>query len=105
MVRVIFELPDGARETHAAPAGQTVMDCAVDHGVRGIRGQCGGGCTCGTCHCRISADWSRALPPPLEDELELLDYLPGRSADSRLACRIVLRTQLDGIVVGIPPEE
>src|SRR4051812_5445631 len=41
MLRVEFVHADGSRETHAAARGETVMDCALDHGVRGIRAQCG----------------------------------------------------------------
>jgi 2Fe-2S ferredoxin len=104
LVRVVFEHADGSREAHEAPAGQSIMDCAVDHAVRGIRGQCGGGCTCGTCHCWIDAGWRGRVPPPGADELELLDYLPDRRDESRLACRVVLEPALDGIVVVIPPE-
>ena len=104
MVRVVFQHADGSRESFDAPAGHSIMDCAVDHAVRGIRGQCGGGCTCGTCHCWIGAPWRGRLPAPTADEAELLDYLPGRCPDSRLACRILLSATLDGIEVEIPPE-
>jgi 2Fe-2S ferredoxin len=103
-VRVVFEHADGSREAHDAAPGQSIMDCAVDHAVRGIRGQCGGGCTCGTCHCWVGVRWQARVRSPEPDELELLDYLPGRRAESRLACRIVLDPSLDGIEVTIPPE-
>jgi len=81
------------------------MDCALDNGVPGIAGQCGGGCTCGTCHCYVADAWVDRVPAPEADELELLEYLPGRRPESRLACRIALDPTLDGLTVRIPPTE
>jgi ferredoxin, 2Fe-2S len=101
-VKVTFVHPDGSRETHQAVDGETLLDCALDHGVVGLRGQCGGACTCVTCHCYIDAPWANALPAAQADELEMLDYAPARRAESRLACQIVLRPGCDGIEVMIP---
>ena len=77
-MKVTFEHPDGARETHAANAGETVMDCALDHGVVGIKGQCGGACTCVTCHCYVAPEWFERLAVVHSDELEMLEYAPAR---------------------------
>jgi 2Fe-2S ferredoxin len=100
--RVTFVHDTGLTETFEAPLGDSVMDCALDHGVRGIVGQCGGGCTCATCHCHVTAEWLPRLPAPDPDEQELLDYVPERQHDSRLACRIRLTADLDGLVVRVP---
>jgi 2Fe-2S ferredoxin len=100
--RVTFVHESGPLETFEAPVGDSVMDCALDHGVRGITGQCGGGCTCATCHVYVAAPWRARVPPADGDERELLDYVPGRREDSRLACRIALTEALDGLVVRIP---
>jgi 2Fe-2S ferredoxin len=102
-VKVTFLHPDGRRETHRAIAGETLLDCALDHGVVGIGGQCGGACTCVTCHCYIDTAWARRLPGPQPDELEMLEYAPARCAESRLACQIVLAADCDGMLVRIPP--
>jgi ferredoxin, 2Fe-2S len=101
-VNVTFVHPDGQRETHHAVVGETLLDCALEHGVAGIAGQCGGACTCVTCHCYVDAAWAGVLPAPHADELEMLDYAPGRCAASRLACQIVLDADCDGIVVAVP---
>ena len=105
MTKVIFVHPDGTREAHAAIAGETVMDCALDHGVVGIRAQCGGACTCVTCHCYVSPPWFARLRAAQPDELEMLDYVWGRQRGSRLACQIVLDESCDGIVVRIPRKQ
>lgn len=78
------------------------MDCAVDNGVAGIRAQCGGACTCSTCHCYVVAPWFMRVGPPLGDEKDILEYVPERRANSRLSCQIVLTESLDGIVVEVP---
>ena len=102
MPRVTFVHPDGRRETHRAGSGETVMDCALDHAVAGIRAQCGGALTCSTCHCYVRSPWLERLPPPDPEESELLAYVPERGPGSRLTCQIVLDPGLDGIVVHVP---
>jgi 2Fe-2S ferredoxin len=105
MVAVTFIHPDGSRETHEGPAGDTIMDVALDYGVRGIIAQCGGACTCCTCHCWIEAPWLDRVAPPHADELEMLEYAWGRDARSRLACQVTLDQSLSGIVVALPEEQ
>ncbi|MEM7098226.1 MAG: 2Fe-2S iron-sulfur cluster-binding protein [Pseudomonadota bacterium] len=104
-IHVTFELPDGERVTHVGAPGDTVMDVALDNGVPGILAQCGGGCTCCTCHCWIAQDWLPAAGPAHQDELDLLEYAWGRSANSRLACQVSLTPQLDGITVSVPSQQ
>lgn len=105
MTKVTFVHPDGTRETHTAVVGETVMDCALDHGVVGIKAQCGGACTCVTCHCYVEAPWSSRMKAPRRDELEMLDYAWQRRPNSRLACQIVIDETCDGIVVQIPRKQ
>ena len=102
MPTVVFVQPDGRREAHAAPAGHTVMDCAVDNGVAGIRAQCGGGCTCSTCHAVVDASWFAQVGAAQGDEHDILEFTPGREGHSRLTCQIVLRDDLDGLIVHLP---
>jgi 2Fe-2S ferredoxin len=101
----VFHLADGTTRAYEASPGESLMDCALDHAVPGIRGQCGGGCTCGTCHCWIDAPWRTRVPPADAGEEELLAFLPDVRAESRLACRIVLDGRLDGLSVTLPPDD
>jgi ferredoxin, 2Fe-2S len=105
VLKVTFVHPDGRREAFPTVLGETVLDCALDHGVVGIKGQCGGACTCVTCHCYIEAPWSSITPAPLPDEQEMLEYACPRRATSRLACQVVITAALDGLVVLIPPPQ
>lgn len=104
-VQVNFVHPDGSRETWSANPGESVMDCALDNGVAGIRAQCGGGCTCCTCHCYIDSPWFEALEAPHPDELDLLPYAFEPAGSSRLSCQVRLTPALSGIVVRIPAEQ
>ena len=105
MPKVVYVQADGERTEVEVPLGDTVMDGALDNGVPGIIGQCGGGCTCSTCHCFVDARWHPQLPDAHPDELDLLAYLPNRSSASRLACQIVISEALDGLVVKLPSEQ
>ena len=80
------------------------MDCAVDHGVPGITAQCGGGCTCSTCHCYVRAPWFARVGAAAGDEADILAFTPGHRPNSRLSCQIFLSPALDGIEVDIPEE-
>lgn len=101
---VVFVLPGGAEHSVEAAVGETVMDAALDNGIPGIRAQCGGACTCSTCHVHVEAPWLARLPAPIPDERDLLAYLPERTASSRLSCQIELTDALSGIRVHVPPE-
>jgi ferredoxin, 2Fe-2S len=102
VTKVTFVHPDGTRETHTGIDGETVMDCALDHGVVGIRAQCGGACICVTCHCYVESPWSERIVPPRADELEMLEYAWEREPNSRLACQVVLDPTCAGIVIRLP---
>ena len=105
MPAIVFVQPDGSRETHQGVAGRTVMDCAVDNGVAGIRAQCGGGCTCSTCHGYVDAAWYASVGDPVGDEADILDFVPSRLSTSRLTCQILIRDALHGMVIHVPPPE
>ena len=105
MARIVFVQPDGSREVHAGPIGSSIMDCAVDNGVAGIRAQCGGGCTCSTCHAFVDEAWFDRVGAPVADEADILEFVPGRRVTSRLTCQIVIRADLEGITFHVPAAE
>jgi 2Fe-2S ferredoxin len=76
---------------------------ATNNNVTGIVGECGGFCSCATCHVYIDDAWIAKLPAMSEHEDEMLegtvsDRLPG----SRLSCQVQVTEELDGIVVRTP---
>lgn len=104
MPTVVFVHPDGSSEAHSVAPGATVMDCALDNGVRGIGAQCGGACTCSTCHAVVDERWFAATGGPQGDERDILEFVPNHTRRSRLTCQIVMGAALDGLVVHVPAE-
>lgn len=102
MPQVTYVQPDGVRTTCHLVSGETVLDGALDNGIPGILGQCGGGCTCATCHVYVRAPHASRLPPPHPDEIDILEYVHEPRRNSRLACQIRIDERLDGIVVEVP---
>ncbi|MBR8642902.1 2Fe-2S iron-sulfur cluster binding domain-containing protein [Streptomyces tuirus] len=103
MAMITYLLSDGTRSVLDVSVGTTVMEAAVDNGVEGIVGQCGGKTVCGTCHVFVESAAGRALPGLEADEDDLLDYTAEpRTASSRLGCRLVVEEGLDSVVVRLP---
>ena len=102
MTVVTFVSYDG--EKHEAPIeeGCSLMQVATNNAIPGIDGDCGGEAACGTCHVIVdSADFAR-LPPPSEDEEDMLDLAQNATRTSRLSCQIRLVDALDGLTIRIP---
>jgi 2Fe-2S ferredoxin len=106
MIQITFVEADGRDTVVAATAGQSLMRAATEHGVDGIVAECGGTCTCATCHCYVDPARAAELPPPSEDELAMLDYVADeRLPHSRLACQIRVTPALQGLVVQLPKRQ
>lgn len=105
MPRVTFISLDGMEHTVEGSPDRNLMQVALDQGVPGILGDCGGMCSCATCHGYVDERWSGALPPVSETESFMLEAVPERRASSRLCCQIRLTDALDGIVVRVPAEQ
>ncbi len=100
--------PNGERTIQdvTARTGCTLMEAAVDAGVRGIAADCGGLATCATCHVIVAEPWAAQLPPAGVDEHGMLDFTASaRQAGSRLSCQITLTDDLDGMTVDLPPKQ
>ena len=103
MVRVTFLQPDGVAVSVEAEVGKSVMEAAIFNNVRGIAAECGGLCSCATCHVHVDPAWADHLPPPAADEDDMLGFTAApRLPQSRLACQLRLDVGLDGLVLGMP---
>lgn len=105
MTHVVFIDPTGLAHEVEAPAGRSLMQIAVDHSVPGLLGDCGGACSCATCHGYIDPRWAAELPPRSETEAFMLEGVPDPRENSRLCCQIRMRPELEGIVVQLPDEQ
>ena len=93
---------DGNTHEIEADNGDTVMSAAIKNMVPGIDADCGGGCSCGTCHVFIEPEWQAVVGGPVEFEEPMLDLNPERNEQSRLSCQIDVTEELDGLVVRLP---
>uniref|UniRef100_UPI00272E9D7E 2Fe-2S iron-sulfur cluster-binding protein n=1 Tax=Streptomyces odontomachi TaxID=2944940 RepID=UPI00272E9D7E len=106
MPKVIYVGSAGSEHTIDAAPGDTVMSAAVRHGVPGIVAECGGNCSCATCHVWVREEFAPLVGPPGEMEEDLLDMgVSERRDTSRLSCQIVVTDELAGLTVDIPPEQ
>jgi 2Fe-2S ferredoxin len=103
--RVTFIQSDGEVNTVQVPIGLTLMDASVRNNLPGVIAECGGMCSCGTCHVYVREPWSGQLPEPEFEEEDLLEFIEGRHPNSRLSCQLVLGDELDGLVVDVPAFE
>ncbi len=105
MPTVTFIEHDGTTHEVQAPNERSLMQIAVDNGVPGLLGDCGGSCSCATCHGYVDPRWADKLPPQSETEVFMLESVPDLRESSRLCCQIKMKDELDGIVVQLPEEQ
>lgn len=106
MVKLFVTLRNGdVREVEGEPGGnvkQVILDAGIDE-VHGIT-NCGGCCSCGTCHVIFDAESAARIVQPEECEMDLLEIVTDRQPTSRLSCQVPFTAELDGAKVRIGPE-
>jgi 2Fe-2S ferredoxin len=105
MPRITFVQSDQSATVVDARIGMTAMEAARNNNVRGIKAECGGECSCSTCHCYVDPAWVDLLPPKRDDEAGLVEFAWEPRATSRLACQIRLTEALDGLVLHVPARQ
>ena len=96
---------NGTEHQIEAEVGATLMQTALDNGVPGIDGDCGGGMSCATCHVYVTEDWFDKLPKKEDGEEDMLDMAYEPKKNSRLSCQIVVSDELDGLKINIPSKQ
>jgi 2Fe-2S ferredoxin len=105
MPKITYIDIDGTSRTVDAEAGATVMETALNNDVPGILATCGGSCSCATCHVYVDEKWFDKLGPLSLEELDMLDTAHDLQPTSRLSCQILVKDELDGLVVRTPPRQ
>jgi 2Fe-2S ferredoxin len=105
MPLIKFISHDGTEQEVHVASGTSVMHAAVDNGVSGILADCGGTCSCATCHCYIDEAWQEKTGEADEVEQQMLDFVLDPQPNSRLSCQIVVDDSLDGLVVRLPASQ
>ena len=96
MAKIVFVTSDNETITTEATSG-TVMELGVKNKIKGIDGNCGGVCSCATCHVHVDpAYWSK-IGAPSELESDMLEFDDNVSEFSRLSCQIQVSEEIDGI--------
>jgi 2Fe-2S ferredoxin len=93
---------DGHEHRLEAIEGWRVMEVIRDWGMP-IKAECGGACSCATCHIYVDPEWLGRLYPPTEEELDQLDTAYAVETNSRLACQILMTPEMDGMRVTLAP--
>ncbi len=95
---------DQAGEVHELEGleGWRAMEVIRDWGLN-IKAECGGACSCATCHVWVGEDWYGKLPPASDDEEDLIYSTLDQKPTSRLSCQILLSEELDGLKLTLTP--
>lgn len=102
MTRVRFVSADGRGVVEAEGASGTRLLELAQANDQPLEGACEGAMACSTCHVIVAeADFAK-LPPPSDEEEDMLDFAYGVSRTSRLACQIWLDEKLDSLEVRMP---
>lgn len=105
MPLIHFHHKDGTIKSIDAKPGLSIMEVAVKNKIVGIEGACGGSLACATCHVYVHPDWwDKVLPAGTigDDENDMLDLAFDLRKNSRLSCQIMVRDDLDGLILALP---
>ncbi|MFC3120682.1 2Fe-2S iron-sulfur cluster-binding protein [Agaribacter flavus] len=103
MAKVIFITQANEREEVEGDSG-SLMELAVQNGIYGIDGDCGGVCSCATCHVYMEADDYAKLGAPEEVESDMLELDDNVTEYSRLCCQIPVSDEIDGMTFTVAPK-
>ncbi len=82
-------------------AGDTLLQATYRADVDGILAECGGGCSCATCHIILDCEWDGKAIAPTTQEKDMLEFAVNPTHYSRLACQLILNEQHDGLTVRV----
>lgn len=105
MTKITYIESNGTVHETEAEGGATVMETAIRNSVPGIVAECGGACTCATCHVHVDDAWTETVGEPSVMEEDMLDFAFDVRPNSRLSCQIKVRDELDGLVVHVPEKQ
>ena len=105
MGRVTYIESNGEERQVDLDNGQSIMQGALDNMIEGILGECGGCCSCATCHCYVDEAWLEKVGAPDDMERDMLDSVVDPKSGSRLSCQIQMSEHLDGLVVRLPESQ
>lgn len=100
MALITFITSDNKITTVEGNSG-SVMELAVQHKIKGIDGDCGGVCSCATCHVHAQPEQWEKVGKPNEMESDMLEFDDNVSDYSRLSCQMQITEALDGVILKV----
>ena len=105
MPKVTYIEYNGKQHEVEVEKGLSIMEGAIQNGIPGIDGDCGGACACATCHVYVKEEWLDKLVDQNESEKDMLDFAFETKSNSRLSCQLMLDDKHNGIVVNLPEKQ
>ena len=105
MAKIHFVDHNGETRIIDVENGATVMEAAIRNAIPGIEAECGGSCSCATCHVYLEGPWAEHYGKASEEEWELLEFLDTVKETSRLSCQLVVTDAEDGLRVSVPEQQ
>ncbi|MNC54670.1 Ferredoxin-6 [compost metagenome] len=81
------------------------MQAATFASVPGIPADCGGACSCATCHTYVDEAWLSKVQAAESMENDMLEYAFERRDNSRLSCQLIISQEMDGMVLHLPSSQ
>ena len=103
MARITFITRDNEAITLEAHSG-SVMELARDNNVKGIDADCGGVCSCATCHVHVEEKYFSQLEDAEEIEKDMLEFEDNANEFSRLSCQLQITESMDGMTLHVANE-
>jgi 2Fe-2S ferredoxin len=98
IVKVIVQDMEGVEHSLDGLSGWRLMEVIRDYGLP-IKAECGGACSCATCHIYVEPEDLARLQPMSFEEIERLDEAFEVKPNSRLSCQIILDDSMQGLKV------
>jgi ferredoxin, 2Fe-2S len=105
MTKITYIEFNGTEHIVDVTPGLSVMEGAVKNNIPGIDADCGGACSCATCHVYVDPAWVDKTGERDTMEASLLEFADNVKANSRLACQIKVTEELDGLLVRMPESQ
>jgi 2Fe-2S ferredoxin len=105
MPKITYIEFNGQEHVVDVEAGLSIMEGAKRNGITGIDADCGGACSCGTCHVYVSPDWLARVAGRTPIENATIEFVDNVQPNSRLSCQIRVKSELDGLIVYMPESQ
>jgi 2Fe-2S ferredoxin len=105
MPKITYIEHNGAAHTVDVALGLTVMEGAKRNNIPGIDADCGGGCSCATCHVFVDPAWFPVVGGQNPLESATIEFAENTEPNSRLSCQMKVTEELDGLVVRMPESQ